>query len=636
MDRHLRHRHRHAGAVAAVLRHRISPPRRLRDRAVRWPSLKQRTAGAYVKALQLLFVERALVLALLASGMMIAGLQVAEPILFGWAIDALTQDRPSFHLIGLWALAGFGAFLFGLVVALQADRLCHRRRLQTTASYLEHVLTLPASFHSEARSGQLMRTMTVGCDALFALWLSMIREQFTGAVTLLVLIPIALWLNWMLAILLVVLMAVYVTLNTIVIRRTSGGQAQVEAYFSEVSGRVGDLFGNVPVLQSFLAVPGELAAIRGALANLLQTQYPVLNWWAFMNVLTRAASSLSIVAIFALGAVLRSRGQAGVGDIVSFVGFATMLIGRLDQITSFATSIFFQGPALVRFFEIMEERPGITDLPGAAPLALSGGHVVFENVSFRYPTGNGGLRGFSFEARPGETVALVGATGSGKSTTLALLQRAWDPQEGRILIDGQDIRTVTLSSLRGAIAVVFQEASLFNRSIAENIRMGKPDATDAEVEAAARLAEAHDFISRKELGYQTPVGERGQGLSGGERQRVAIARALLKNAPILILDEATSALDVATEARLQSALDTLRVGRTTFVIAHRLSTVRSADRIIVLQDGQGVEEGSYDALVARGGLFANLVAHGGFAVPAPSQPGEDMAAPPHFCLSEGA
>jgi ATP-binding cassette subfamily B protein len=568
--------------------------------------------AAYRKAFALLFAERALAVSLLLSGLIIAGLQVLEPVLFGWAIDAMTKNQSSLPLILMWAAAGFGAFLFGLGVSLQADRLCHRRRLAAMAAFLEHVLLLPLSFHSEARSGALMRIMTVGCDAMFLTWLSILREHFTGTVALIVIVPIALWLNWKLALLLVVLMAIYVAVNAVVVRRTSGGQARVEQYHSDISGRVGDLFGNVSVLQSFLAVPAELAEIRRSLTLLLETQYPVLNWWAVLSVLTRAASSLSIVAIFAFGAYLREQDGTSVGEIVSFVGFANMLIGRLDQITNFLMSLFYRGPQLIQFFEVMDAEKGPPEKPGAPTLAVSGGHVAFEHVAFRYPNGEGGLADLSFEAQPGETVALVGATGSGKSTTLALLQRAWDPQAGRIVIDGQDIKEVTLASLRGAISVVFQDAGLFSRSIAENIRMGRPDATQTEIEYAARLAEAHEFIAAKPDGYATLIGERGQGLSGGERQRIAIARALLKNAPILILDEATSALDVATEARVQAALENLRAGRTTFVIAHRLSTVRVADRILVLQNGRVAEHGGFDELVKKNGLFAALVKAGGF------------------------
>ena len=212
-------------------------------------------------------------------------------------------------------------------------------------------------------------------------------------------------------------------------------------------------------------------------------------------------------------------------------------------------------------------------------------------------------------------MALVGPTGAGKTTALALLQRLRQPDSGRILVDGHDIAGVTLASLRGSIAVVFQDAGLFNRSIAENIRVGRPGATDAEVEEAARLAEAHDFIAAKPGGYGFVIGERGNALSGGERQRLAIARAVLKDAPILILDEATSALDNATEAAIKRALDRLRRDRTTFVIAHRLSTVADADRILVLDRGRIVEAGGFRDLAAAGGLFARLLAEGGFTEP---------------------
>ncbi|MEY4679256.1 MAG: Beta-(1--_2)glucan export ATP-binding/permease protein ndvA, partial [Pseudomonadota bacterium] len=224
-----------------------------------------------------------------------------------------------------------------------------------------------------------------------------------------------------------------------------------------------------------------------------------------------------------------------------------------------------------------------------------------------------------FAVAAGETVALVGPTGSGKTTTLGLLQRFRAADAGTITVDGVDVRDATLESLRGAIAVVFQDGGLFNRSIAENIRVGRPSASDAEVEQAARLAEAHDFILRKPGGYGFAIGEGGASLSGGERQRIAIARAILKDAPILILDEATSALDGETEGRIKRALDRLRAGRTTFVIAHRLSTVADADRILVLEGGRIVEQGRFAELAAAGGLFSRLLAEGGFARPAEAE-----------------
>lgn len=264
----------------------------------------------------------------------------------------------------------------------------------------------------------------------------------------------------------------------------------------------------------------------------------------------------------------------------------------------------------------------------AAGLAATGlpllrnvrGDVAFEDVSFAFDPARPAVRNLSFRASAGATVALVGATGAGKTTALNLLYRVHEPTGGRITIDGIDIRSVDLNSLREHIAVVFQDAGLLYRSVADNMRVGKPDASQEELEAAARAAEAHDFIVVKPHGYATLVAERGRSLSGGERQRLAIARAMLKDAPILILDEATSALDNATELRIQRALDQLRQNRTTFVIAHRLSTVRDADLILVLKDGVLAEQGQYAELVQQGGIFAELDGAGRFVPDADETP----------------
>ena len=322
-----------------------------------------------------------------------------------------------------------------------------------------------------------------------------------------------------------------------------------------------------------------------------------------------------MIALFALGTQLHAEGLISVGEIVSLAGFAGLLIIRLDQLAQFLSRVVFNAANLGQFFDVLDERTAQADPPGAPSLAIAGGHVRFEGVSFRYPGNASGVEDVSFEAQPGQTIALVGPTGSGKTTTLGLLQRVRDPDAGRILIDGQDIRTVTLASLRNSIGVVFQDAGLFNRSMRQNIAIGKPEASDAEIEAAARAAEADGFIQAREDGYDRIAGERGQGLSGGERQRLAIARAILKDAPILILDEATSALDTETEAKVKRALERLAKGRTTFVIAHRLSTVTNADLILVMEAGRIVERGTFAELIRHGGRFAALVDAGSFTTP---------------------
>jgi ATP-binding cassette subfamily B protein len=408
---------------------------------------------------------------------------------------------------------------------------------------------------------------------------------------------------------------VYVLANVLVAQKTSTGQAAVEQYHNNVYGRVGDVLGNVTVVQSYARFNSEVQAMRTIMAELLTAQYPVLTWWGLLTVLTRTAATIAFVAIYAVGALLVERGQTSVGEIVTFVTFATLMIGKLDLLSGFAVRIFQYAPTLRTFFGLLDATDGVHEKPGARPLQNVKGNVAYEDVTFRFKNSDQGVFNIGFEAAAGRTVALVGPTGAGKTTTLALLQRLRAPEAGRILVDGNDIADVTVDSLRQSIAVVFQDAGLFNRSIAENIRVGRPDATDAEVEEAARLAEAHDFIAKKPGSYQFVIGERGASLSGGERQRIAIARAILKNAPILILDEATSALDVETEARIKRALDRLREGRTTLIIAHRLSTVANADTILVLDAGRVVERGTFRELVAMDGLFAHLVTEGGFTVP---------------------
>jgi len=334
----------------------------------------------------------------------------------------------------------------------------------------------------------------------------------------------------------------------------------------------------------------------------------VLNWWALLTVMTRAASTITVILIFVLGTWLYTKGEATVGEIVSFMGFATMLISRMDQASGFVSRVFFQMPALADFFRVLDHQSTVPDRPNGKDIGRAKGNVDFEDVNFTYDGRRPALIHFSLHAPAGTTVALVGPTGAGKSTALSLLHRMWDAESGIIRIDGIDHRDIKLESLRRNIGVVFQDSTMFYRSIGDNLRIGKPDASQAEIEEAAKLAEAHDFILRQPQGYETLVGERGMTLSGGERQRLAIARALLKDPPILILDEATSALDSVTEARIQKALKFLMQGRTTFVIAHRLSTIRDADLVVVFEHGRVVEQGSYQELVAKGGSFACLVA----------------------------
>jgi ATP-binding cassette, subfamily B, beta-glucan exporter len=566
----------------------------------------------------LLFLDRDIRIAGLLAGinLVIAGLQFLDPVLFGRVVGLLSRSdqiapaafwHEALILLGIWASVGLIGIGTNIFVSVQTERLAHRHRIEAMSRYFRHVLTLPQSFHGGAHSGRVIKTMLAGTDALFGTWLVFFRDQLSTVLSAVVLLPLTLFLNWRLALVLIVLVGLFLCVTALVVRKTESAQRCVEGHNSALAGTTQDALSNVMVVQSFTRLQAELRMFQEIARELIRNQFPVLNWWALVNVMTRASSTVAVITIVLVGTWLHPHGQASLAQIVSFMGIAMLLIGKLETAGSFVSSLFYKLPAIQDYFAVLDARSQVPEAADARKLWVPRGEVRFEDVSFAYPGGIPVLSDVSFTARPGMSVALVGHTGAGKTSTMALLQRLWDPTQGQILIDGQNLRHVTLESLRQSIGVVFQESLLFNRSIRDNLLVGNPAATDAEVEKACRMADAHEFIIRQKQGYDTMIGERGATLSGGQRQRLAIARALLKDPPILILDEATSALDAATETRVSGALRRLMAGRTTFVIAHRLSTVRDADEILVFEAGRIVERGKFADLLARNGRFSALV-----------------------------
>jgi glucan exporter ATP-binding protein len=570
----------------------------------------------YTRVLELLGKEARLGWILAGANLLLAVAQFAEPVLFGRIVDVLSGSPATgataapvtspWPLLAAWVVFGLFTIACGAVVALHADRLAHRQRQAVLTNYFEHIMQLPLTFHTGTHSGRLMKVMLQGTDALWRLWVGFFREHFAAIVSLVVLLPLSLYINWRLAILLFILCVVFTVLTTLVVRKTYGMQSDVEQQYSDLSARASDALGNVALVQSFVRVDAEVQGLRFVADKLLALQMPVLSWWALVTVMTRTSTTITVLAIFTVGIVLHQQGLTSVGEIVMFVSFATLLIQRLEQVVSFINNVFMEAPRLQEFFNVLDTVPAVRDRIDAIDPGRLQGMVEFSDVSFSYDGKRSAVEDLSFVALPGQTIALVGPTGAGKSTAIALLHRAFDPQSGFIRIDGMDVRGLTLSALRRNIGVVFQEALLFNRSIAENLRVGKPDATEEELRIAAIRAQALEFIERGDLKFDANAGERGRMLSGGERQRLSIARALLKDPPILILDEATSALDAVTEAKVNAALDEVMKGRTTFVIAHRLSTIRNATRILVFENGRVIETGTFDELVGRGGHFAEL------------------------------
>ena len=449
----------------------------------------------YARVLGLLGPQMRLGWLLALANVALAAAALAEPVLFGRIIDALAGaqgaggalDWPRLTpLVAAWV--GFGLFLIvcGALVSLYADKLAHKRRQAVLSDYFEHVLQLPLSFHSATHSGRLMKVMLTGTDTLWWLWLGFFREHLAAIVSIAVLLPLALYLNWRLGLLLIGLSLIFLALTVFVLRKTEAMQKSVERYYSDLAERASDTLGNVALVQSFTRVEDEVRELRAVVERLLGAQMPVLSWWALVSTLTKASTTLTMLAILILGLYLFARGQTTIGGIVMFMSFAGMLIQRLEQAARFVNSVFMNVPRLEEFFGVLDTTTSVKDRKKAVTLKGVRGEVAFDGVTFSYDGKAPAVEDLTFKAEPGETIALVGATGAGKSTAMALLYRVYDPQSGKIGIDGRDIRDVKLTSLRRNIGVIFQEPLLFNRSIAENLRVGNPDATDAEILAACK------------------------------------------------------------------------------------------------------------------------------------------------------
>jgi len=558
-----------------------------------------------------LAADRKRVALICGANVALAIIAILEPIMFGRVIDAISEKGSVFSTLALWA--GLGAFniIAFVLVARGADRFAHKRRSEVLCQSFERVITMPLAWHHQRGTSNALHTLLRAVETLFSLWLEFMRQHLSTAVALALLIPTAISMDLRMSMVLMGLGVLYVGIGRLVMKRTKEGQAAVERHYHQVFAHVTDSVSNVAVLQSYNRLGHEADTLRRYVKNLLDAQNPVLDWWAMANALHRLSSTISMMVVLLIGAYLVTHGQLRIGDVIAFTGFATLLIARLDQMSAFANQISEARAKLEDFYHLEDSAADSAEPDGLRDLTNVTGHVRFENVGFEFANSGQGVDDVSFEVQAGQTVAIVGPTGAGKTTLINLLQRVFSPSHGRILIDGIDTRTVTRKSLRQSIATVFQDAGLLNRSIEDNIRVGRAEATYDEVHAAADAAAAQDFILAKSAGYDTVVGERGGQLSGGERQRIAIARAVLKDAPILVLDEATSALDVETEDRVKEAIDELRRNRTTFIIAHRLTTVRDADLVVFMDKGKVVEMGGFAELSLRNGRFASLLRAGG-------------------------
>jgi subfamily B ATP-binding cassette protein MsbA len=550
--------------------------------------------------------------AFMAAGVCMVLVAVSTAAL-AWLMDPVVNrvfvDRRA-DLLWPVGLAVFACFAIKGVAAY-AQTVLMMRTGQTILTELQnrlfaHMLAMDLAFFARHKTGALISRLTTDIAALRQAVSTAVTAVGREALSVVFLIGVMFYQDWLLATIAFVAFPPAVVGVTGLGRRlrqvTANTQAQTGAFMTLVE----QSFVGVRVIKAYGLEAYEAARAGALTAKLRDLVIGAERIKAISSPLMETLGGVAVTVIIVYGGWRVIEGVTTAGAFFSFITALLMAYRPMKALANANAQVQEGLAGAERLFAVLDTRPAIMDAPDAAPLADPKGDIVFDHVSFSYGPGQPALRGLSFAAPAGKTTALVGPSGAGKTTVFNLLMRFYEAEAGSVAIGGQDIGRVTLASLRRAIAFVGQDVVLFDDSARANIRYGRPGATDAEVEAAARAAGAHDFIAALPQGYDTLVGERGQALSGGQRQRVAIARALLKNAPILLLDEATSALDAETERQVQAALERLMAGRTTIVIAHRLSTVARADRICVIDRGRCVDAGTHADLMARGGLYQRL------------------------------
>lgn len=526
--------------------------------------------------------------------------------------DFLTTQRdgaPNALLMAGIAIVVFSIVrgLFSFLQAYWSEKNSQAVAFDLRNDLFAKIQRLSFSYHDQNQTGQLMVRATDDVEKV-RLFIGQGLVQAVGALVLLVAVLIILFsTNTELALSALPILPLGLVVFMVFGAISGPLFGKVQQRISALNTILQENLAGIKVVQAFTREKEQQAKFKGAADDLLNQQLTVTRILVFLFPLIFLIANLGQTAVTFFGGRLIINGTLTFGEWQEFSLYLLYLFIPLGQFGFIVTQLGQASASAARIFEILDAKNDVADKPGAGTLPAVTGHVKFEEVTFRYfGSGEPVLRSVSIDAQPGQTIALLGATGSGKTTIINLLPRFYDPSQGKITIDGRDLREVTLESLRTQIGIVLQETTLFSGTIRDNIAFGKPDASMEEVIEAAKAAAAHDFISEFPQGYDTPVGERGSTLSGGQKQRVAIARALLLNPRILILDDSTSSVDLATEAKIQKALDKLMLGRTSFVIAQRISTVMNADQILVLEKGAVVAQGKHADLMEDSPIYAEI------------------------------
>lgn len=535
-----------------------------------------------------------------------------QPLFSGWAIDEMRKGTgASVKYVAILALLIFLLDFFQNVVSnfsgYLGDQMSQRLNVILRTRYYQHVMSLPQRYFDTELSGKIINRLSRSIVQITS-FMQMMSNNFLQFIfsTIFSLVVVA-YYSWQVALMLFALYPIYVWMTF----KSSGTwqkyQSKKNLHEDIATGRFAESISQVKVVKSFNQEAHELKFFGRHMKTIIDTNRPQSKFWHIQDVRRRIVLNVIFLFVYLFIFIQGARGEFSPGQAVALILYAMQI--RIPIFTiSFLVENTQRAVADSRdYFEIMDERPQIADHPGAKNLKISKAAISFKDVSFSYDNKQAVIKGVSLDIEPDTKIALVGESGEGKTTLTNLLLRLYEPEQGVISIDGQDINEITQGSLRESIGVVFQEPALFSGTIRENIAYARPAATLKQVEGAARAANAHEFIGKLENGYETEIGERGLKLSGGQKQRIAIARALLKDAPILILDEATSSLDSKSESMVQEALERLMKGRTTIIIAHRLSTIQHVDQIVTLRGGKIDEVGSPAKLAKSGGIYAQLL-----------------------------